>query len=214
MTVDPTWEQVYSSGHQINRYPFDAVVSFVHRYRPTGRPAEKTTLLEVGCGVGNNVWFAAREGFRVAGIDASPTAVHHARSRLAADGLDADLRVGDMTRLPFEDNAFDLAIDRGALTCLAFDALVMAVAEVRRVLRAGGAFFLTPASDRRSSPVSSPDEPRPGDPAVHALDRARLEEALHGWEVARIEHVAVSDETTAPFTVHGEWRVVARKPVR
>jgi SAM-dependent methyltransferase len=74
-------------------------------------------VLELGCGTGNNLWFAAREGFQVCGLDASATAVAFARERLEAEGLTADVRVGDFTqKLPYPDAFFDFIIDRAALS--------------------------------------------------------------------------------------------------
>ena len=93
--IDPAWEEaIYSQGRHLNRYPFDAVVSFVYRYRPKVRAPQQIRILEVGCGAGNNLWFAAREGFDVAGIDGSDSAVDHARRRFEQEGLNGDLRVG------------------------------------------------------------------------------------------------------------------------
>ena len=37
-------------------------------------------ILEVGCGMGNNLWFAAREGCRVSGLDAVESAIRFARA--------------------------------------------------------------------------------------------------------------------------------------
>jgi len=93
---DPIWEsEIYSQGHHLNRYPFDAVVSFLFRYRPRDKPREQTDVLEIGCGAGNNLWFAAREGFRVAGIDGSESAISFAQKRFESEKLSGDLRVGN-----------------------------------------------------------------------------------------------------------------------
>src|SRR5690242_11220709 len=109
-TFDSAWETtIYGQGRQINRWPFDIVVSFVFRNYPRAQARCDVRILEVGCGTGNNLWFAAREGFSVAGIDGSPSAIQFTRARFAAEGLTGDFRIGDMMDLPFEQESFDLA---------------------------------------------------------------------------------------------------------
>ncbi|QNN53472.1 class I SAM-dependent methyltransferase [Nocardioides mesophilus] len=61
-------------------------------------------LLDVACGAGLAVELAALRGASCAGIDASPRLVAVARDRSPA----ADLRVGDMHHLPWEDGSFDV----------------------------------------------------------------------------------------------------------
>ena len=104
------------------------------------------------------MWFAAREGFCVAGINGSESAIRFARRRFKLEGLSADLRVGDFTNLPFAEDSFDLVIDRGSLTCVGASARRRAVAEVRRVMVPGGKFLFNPYSDRHTSARSG----RPG----------------------------------------------------
>lgn len=141
---DPSWEdRIYSQGRHLNRYPFDVVVSFVYRNLPEGHP-DNVRVLEVGCGAGNNLWFLAREGFAAYGIDASRTAIDYARRRLSHDGLVADLRCGDFAMLPWPDDTFDLAIDRGAITCVGRDHATRTICELRRVMRSGGRMLFTP----------------------------------------------------------------------
>ena len=77
---DPVWEQKYSSGHA-ERYPWDAVVTFIFRNYPRNVARENVRILEVGFGTGPNLWFASREGFSVSGIEGSQSAVDYARSR-------------------------------------------------------------------------------------------------------------------------------------
>jgi SAM-dependent methyltransferase len=61
-------------------------------------------VLDVGCGSGVFLRTAAERGARVFGIDASSQLLEVARRRVP----DADLRVGDMQFLPYEDDSFDL----------------------------------------------------------------------------------------------------------
>jgi SAM-dependent methyltransferase len=61
-------------------------------------------VLDVGCGSGVFLRVAADRGARVFGLDASAQLLEVARRRLP----DADLRVGDMQFLPYEDDSFDV----------------------------------------------------------------------------------------------------------
>ena len=224
--VDPVWEASYAAGHS-QLYPWDAVVSFVFRYAPRERPRENVRILEVGCGTGSNLWFAAREGFAVCGIDGSPSAIAHARERFARDGLTGDFRVATFDNLPFDDDgSFDLALDRAALSCVSHAAGRAGVAEVARVLRSGGFFFFNPYSDRHSSAAAG----TPGaDGLVENIARGSLvgaggisfygrddvERALPApWRIRSLEHMERSDLIDGNNLVHAEWRVVAEKEAR
>jgi SAM-dependent methyltransferase len=222
--IDPIWEEeIYSRGRHLNRYPYDSVVSFVHRWRPRDRAPAATRLLEVGCGAGNNLWFAAREGFRVAGIDGSASAVAWVRTRFAEEGLEADLHTGCFTELPWADGLFDLVIDRCSLTCAGRPAQQEAVDEIQRVLRPGGVLFSNGYSDRHTSATSGTPQPdgrvadiRAGTLAgVGALYFSTREDITarfaRGWQIESLEHTATETLTGGTPGWHTEWRVVARK---
>lgn len=223
--IDTVWEAKYAAGHS-EHYPWDVVVSFVFRYAPKERPREDVSILEVGCGTGSNLWFAAREGFEVSGIDGSPTAVARARERFANDGLKGELLVAEFGVLPFKSNSFDLAIDRGALTCVGYEGGRVAVAEVARVLRHGGFFLFNPYSKRHSSAAAGAVG---ADGRVEGITRGTLvgvggicfyernevEDALSGpWRIRALEHVERTNVLDENCLVHAEWRVVAEKVER
>jgi SAM-dependent methyltransferase len=103
------------------RAPLIAAVAVV-------RPAR---VLEVGCGWGELAEWAAREtGADVVALDLSPRMVELARER----GVDA--RIGDVQELPFDDDAFDVAI--AAWMLYHVPDLDRALAELARILRPGG----------------------------------------------------------------------------
>lgn len=67
-------------------------------------------VLDVACGNGNAAIAAARSGTRAVGVDYVPDLVEDARNRAAAEGLDAEFRVGDAEDLPVEDASFDAVL--------------------------------------------------------------------------------------------------------
>lgn len=92
-------------------------------------------LLDVACGAGLALELAALRGATCAGIDASPRLVAIARDRSPA----ADVRVGDMHAMPWEDASFDVVTSFRGIWGTTPEALT----EVRRVLAPGGRLGLT-----------------------------------------------------------------------
>jgi len=102
---------------------------YLHLLTQTG-VTQGTRYLDIACGTGLAVQLAAERGARVTGLDASQRLIALAAARTPH----ADLRVGDMFALPFEDASFDVATSfRGIWgNCLG------ALREARRVVRPGG----------------------------------------------------------------------------
>lgn len=156
---DKRWEEdVYGKGRHLNRYPFDDVVSFIFNNVPSPANRRAMSVLEVGSGAGNNLWFLSREGFRTSGIEGSETAVKVARERLDAEKLEADIRVGDFTVLPWEDETFDIVIDRESITHNTRRDIERAFAEVYRTLKPGGLFLSVLFSTEHASASLGVDE--------------------------------------------------------
>ena len=86
--------------------------------------------LDIACGSGLAIQIASERGAIVSGLDASERLAAIAKARTP----EADIRIGDMFHLPFEDNSFDVVTScRGIWgNCLA------ALQEARRVVRPGG----------------------------------------------------------------------------
>jgi len=148
------WDEVYRSKLNTMWYPNEDIIRFCARLmqkRLTYDRYEQKRLLkdvlDLGCGNGRHVTFFAQQGFRVAGIDISERAIEWARDWCRREGLPCDLRVGDITRLPFGDGTFDVAVSHGVLDHVPMEDARRAVEEVGRVLRSGGLFYC----DLRSS---------------------------------------------------------------
>lgn len=142
MTWDPQWEKVFTS-RAWGVYPPEELIRFTarHYYGTADRSAVR--ILELGCGPGPIVWYLAREGFTVSGIDGSPTAIAQARDRLIAEGLTADLRVGDFLELRsfYRPTYFDAILDITSLQHNRYSAIERTIENAYQALRPGGRFF-------------------------------------------------------------------------
>ena len=71
------------------------------------RPRQGESVLDIGCGSGTHLLVLGKLGLSINGIDASSHMIKKSEQRLGQRCL---LRVGMAEDLPFEDNAFDLAV--------------------------------------------------------------------------------------------------------
>jgi SAM-dependent methyltransferase len=124
---------------------------FLELLPPPGRLA-----LDVGCGEGRLPRDLAARGYTVAGVDASPTLIAHARE--ADPG--GDYRVADAASLPFADGAFDMVTAFMSLHDV--DDMPGAVGEIARVLAPDGRACLAivhPIGSAGSFAAHEPDAP-------------------------------------------------------
>lgn len=96
------------------------------------QPLAGQRLLDAGCGAGLFLWLAAAQGATVSGLDASEALLSVARSRSPS----ADLRVGGIEALPYDDGVFDVVTAFNAIQYTADPGAT--VKELVRVARAGG----------------------------------------------------------------------------
>lgn len=142
MVWDSTWDEIFRT-HSWGKYPSEDVVRFVARNFYCLCDRKATRLLEAGCGPGANLWFMAREGFSVYGIDGSQVAISTARKRLDQEcpGWNGELLTGDLNSLPFDDDSFDAVIDNEAVYANLIEDSTKIYTELHRVTKAGGKLF-------------------------------------------------------------------------
>ncbi len=113
------------------------------------RQAGVRTILELGCGTGNDAARLAGAGYSVTAVDLSAEAIGQAQARY---GPQARFMVADVTRrLPFPGGSFDAVMSNVAVHMFP-DGVTRAVfAQVGRLVRAGGlfVFHVNSLRDRR-----------------------------------------------------------------
>lgn len=102
-------------------------------------------VLEVACNMGTTAIEIAKQfGCEVIGIDLDEEALEKARHNIAENKMEDLVQVqrANATKLPFEDNSFDIVINEAMLTMLPVEAKEKAIREYLRVLKPNG-FLLT-----------------------------------------------------------------------
>jgi SAM-dependent methyltransferase len=181
------------------------------------RQAGARTILELGCGTGNDAARLADAGYSVTAVDLSSEAIGRARARY---GSVARFVIADMTqRLPFPGGSFDAVMSNVAMHMFP-DAVTRAVfAEVERVVRSGGLFLfhVNALEDRPLRARSLPARELEPDYVVeesgqtmHFFSEAYLRELLAGWPKLHLASVLIPDRKTGELFKH-VWRGMAQR---
>lgn len=181
------------------------------------REAHVRTILELGCGTGNDAARLAGEGYDVTAIDVSSEAIGQARARF---GSMARFTVADMTQgLPFADGDFDAVMSNVALHMFPDRETRALFAEVERLVRPGGlfVFHVNALEDRplraRRLPARElePDYvAEESGQTMHFFSEAYLRELLGEWRELELAPVLIPHrETGEPYKQ--VWRGLARR---
>lgn len=75
-------------------------------------------VLDIGCGPGDSAIYLAGRGYRVTGLDFSPTVIEQARARAAAKRAEVSFAVADATELAGYAGRFDTVVSSALFHCL------------------------------------------------------------------------------------------------
>ena len=142
MAWDSTWDGVFKN-KSWGKYPSEPLIRLIAKNLYDKPDHSKIKILEVGPGTGANLWYFAREGFSVYGVDGSETALKIAQARLNSEipNWKGILKIGDVCDIDFNSNMFDCVIDIECLSCLKEKDIALASSEIFRILKPGGIFI-------------------------------------------------------------------------
>lgn len=140
MAWDPVWEKIYKS-RSWGMYPPEELIRFIATNYYSINNRKKIKILEVGCGTGANLWYLAREGFSVYGIDGSRIAIKLLKQRFKKENLTGQFIIGEINNLPWDTGEFDCVIDNNCLSCNTEKDTQQIINEIHRVLKNKGKHF-------------------------------------------------------------------------
>jgi len=167
------------------------------------------SVLDAGCGTGENALFFASRSQKATGIDFLAEPITIAKRKAEERGLTATLLVMDALALKELPEVFDSAIDSGLFHVFSDDDRRRYVEGLASVLKPGGRLFLLCFSDAE-----------PGDQGPRRVSRREIEEAFaEGWVIESVEpsrYEVRPDPNDSSFQDGGPkaWFVVARRAGR
>jgi SAM-dependent methyltransferase len=164
------------------------------------------SVLDAGCGTGENALLFASRGHEVTGFDFLEVAVNAAKQKAAERGVAARFLVEDALKLQRWTERFDNVIDSGLFHVFSNEDRASYVLGLKTVLKRDGRLFLLCFSDRT-----------PGTQGPRRVSKDELEDAFaEGWKIESIEPArfhARPEQRLALFS--GEdphaWLLIARR---
>ncbi len=143
------YEGLYSERQAFLRWPADWILRFHNMYLRARLP-QPASILDFGCGSGNNSVPFLKMGHHVSGVEVASTSTELIRENLEYHGLPLDylsrvqLLDPPITSLPYGDHAFDFILSNQVHYYSTSESELHAVnAELARVLKPGGTIFVT-----------------------------------------------------------------------
>ena len=176
-------------------------------------------VLDLGCGIGRHVIHMAKSGFETYGLDSSEHGLAHCRKWLAAEGLRANLSLGDIAELPYDSDLFDFVISWNVIYHATRTTMVEVLPEISRVMQSKALLYLTLNSTKNKHYGAGTevepgtfDNPEKGDGQHlhHYSDKKDVRDLLSSWD---IEEMSESEETLSGKLYPGSWHwmILARK---
>lgn len=104
--------------------------------------AIRGSVLDVGCGTGENALYLAGLGHDVVGVDAAPAAIEKATAKASERGLTATFLVHNALELARLGRAFDTVIDSGLFHIFSDEERPVFTESLSAVLRPGGTYYM------------------------------------------------------------------------
>ena len=171
------------------------------------------SVLDVGCGTGENALYLAEQGHEVWGIDFAPTAIQKAHEKVTQRHLAATFRVLNVLELRTLGRKFDTVIDSGLFHWLNIEERSLFIDNLAAVIRPRGTYFMLCISELTRNPDLSKvkkflpdfDKLTKGDGAQHVTQVEIKELFRDGWRINYIRQATLESrlELGEFYEAHG-----------
>lgn len=218
MTYAPStyWDHFFRSRRQAEA-DLDWGEQWTAVFGPILQAYRAQTLLDLGCGSGNDVRRLAHLGLAVVGLDYSKEALSHAAATTSpyARFVLADMAAG----LPFGAACFDAVMANVAIHMFNDVQTRALLHDIKRILRPRGVFiFHVNALEDRALRVQRKGPPHELEPnyvleadgqTMHFFSEDYLRDLLREWSDVRLAYVEIASDTRNTHAQKCVWRGVA-----
>jgi 2-polyprenyl-3-methyl-5-hydroxy-6-metoxy-1,4-benzoquinol methylase len=159
------------------------------------------TVLDIGCGTGENALYLASRGHSVIGLDGSSAAIDRARAKGERRGIDATFTQADARKLAGYRSRFDTVIDSGLLHVFDDADRARYLAALRETCRTNARVHILAISDAA-----------PPGPGPRRLTEQQLREWFAaGWDIEELRRVQMRGALPgSALTLIPSWLLTAR----
>jgi SAM-dependent methyltransferase len=221
MNQQQAWNQEYKNAQGVptsTRTTPSSAVKRLLAYIAEHEPTLGKNVIDLGCGIGRNSIYLAEQGYKVTAVDFAETAIEMFRQTLVdhppAERIDLR-QVNLAQRLPFDDDAFDFAIDIVTTMTLTQNELPGFEAELRRVVRPGGMFltYVLSSDDgflEATAPGAATTTVEESGITDNYLTEEQLRQLYRRWEVVAIDKVEKVDHFYGKNYTRRIWWMLLR----
>ena len=220
-TTQEKWEELHSLPRHRTQYPNEYAARFLFgNYSRDLTERKEIKILDLGCGAGRHTRMFAEQGFDTYAIDLSREGIRYTTEMLESCKLSADIRQGDMTQLPYDDEFFDGVLSFGVFYYISGEGVKQAISEMFRVLKPGGIAMIIMRTDNdyrfgkgeevsRNSFLLKTEETREAGMVVHFMTEQDVKDEFSAFSSISFEKEEFTAENRS--ILNSDWIITVKK---
>jgi SAM-dependent methyltransferase len=136
----PDWEDIFKKDGKV----FETPHPDMERIATLFKKRDIHKILDIGCGSGRHLVFFSKMGFKIYGIDASPSALELSNEWLKEEGRACELKLHRIEdKFPYSNEYFDAILSVQVIHHNLLKDIKFTISEMKRILKPKGLIFIT-----------------------------------------------------------------------